>query len=243
MPPVVTAMLPVALASERNSDTSTGIKCRDVRRKPDSLPIPETKGPLPLAAEAQSPTRQMQLWGRLWLQPALETFCLRSGRSCRRTSDKLPQHKLETAILVLLMLNFQISSSRANGQAKVSKTRLLARLIRRIMKRLSPKPSSIGSGASGSVSCWERVWRSRCARALGQYSLTWTPWTLAQLRSKLSAGADGIEGQVTSSDPAVRQLLADSLPKLQAALAEALGDQVDQASVSLSLGPIDSACR
>jgi flagellar hook-length control protein FliK len=63
---------------------------------------------------------------------------------------------------------------------------------------------------------------------------------LGSVAIQLSAGADGIEGQVTSSDPAVRQLLADSLPKLQAALAEALGDQIDQASVSLSLGPIDS---
>ena len=61
---------------------------------------------------------------------------------------------------------------------------------------------------------------------------------LGSVAIQLNAGPEGIEGQVTSSDPAVRQILADSLPKLQAALAEALGDSVDQAMVSLSLGPI-----
>jgi len=63
---------------------------------------------------------------------------------------------------------------------------------------------------------------------------------LGSVAIQLNAGAEGIEGQVTSSDPAVRQILADSLPKLQAALAEALGDSVDQAVVSLSLGPIQN---
>ena len=50
------------------------------------------------------------------------------------------------------------------------------------------------------------------------------------------AGKDGIQGLVTSSDPQVRQLLADSLPKLQAALESALSDKVDNPAVSLSLG-------
>ena len=63
---------------------------------------------------------------------------------------------------------------------------------------------------------------------------------LGSVAIQLHAGAEGIEGQVTSSDPAVRQILADSLPKLQAALAEALGDSGDQAVVSLSLGPIQN---
>jgi flagellar hook-length control protein FliK len=62
---------------------------------------------------------------------------------------------------------------------------------------------------------------------------------LGSVAIQLSAGADGIEGQVMSSDPAVRQILAESLPKLQEALAQALGDQIDQQTVSLSIGPIE----
>ena len=62
---------------------------------------------------------------------------------------------------------------------------------------------------------------------------------LGSVAIQLSAGADGIEGHVMSSDPAVRQILADSLPKLQEALAQALGDQIDQQTVSLSIGPIE----
>ena len=62
---------------------------------------------------------------------------------------------------------------------------------------------------------------------------------LGSVAIQLNAGADGIEGHVMSSDPAVRQILADSLPKLQEALAQALGDQIDQQTVSLSIGPIE----
>ena len=59
---------------------------------------------------------------------------------------------------------------------------------------------------------------------------------LGSVAIQLHAGKDGIQGLVTSSDPQVRQLLADSLPKLQAALESALSDKVDNPAVSLSLG-------
>jgi flagellar hook-length control protein FliK len=59
---------------------------------------------------------------------------------------------------------------------------------------------------------------------------------LGSVAIQLNAGEDGIQGLVTSSDPAVRQLLADSLPKLQAALERVLSDKVDSPTVSLSLG-------
>ena len=59
---------------------------------------------------------------------------------------------------------------------------------------------------------------------------------LGSVAIQLNAGEDGIQGLVTSSDPAVRQLLADSLPKLQAALESVLSDKVDSPTVSLSLG-------
>ena len=59
---------------------------------------------------------------------------------------------------------------------------------------------------------------------------------LGSVAIQLHAGEDGIQGSVTSSDPVVRQVLAESLPKLQAALESALSDKLDNPSVSLSLG-------
>ena len=59
---------------------------------------------------------------------------------------------------------------------------------------------------------------------------------LGSVAIQLHAGKDGIQGSVTSSDPVVRQVLAESLPKLQAALESALSDKLDNPAVSLSLG-------
>ena len=59
---------------------------------------------------------------------------------------------------------------------------------------------------------------------------------LGSVAIQLSSGEDGVRGLVTSTDPAVRQLLAESLPKLQAALEAALGNHIDSPAVSLSLG-------
>lgn len=59
---------------------------------------------------------------------------------------------------------------------------------------------------------------------------------LGSVAIQLHAGEDGIQGSVTSSDPVVRQVLAESLPKLQAALESALSDKLDNPAVSLSLG-------
>jgi flagellar hook-length control protein FliK len=59
---------------------------------------------------------------------------------------------------------------------------------------------------------------------------------LGSVAIQLHAGKDGIQGSVTSSDPVVRQVLAESLPKLQAALESALSNKLDNPAVSLSLG-------
>ena len=59
---------------------------------------------------------------------------------------------------------------------------------------------------------------------------------LGSVAIQLHAGKDGIQGSVTSSDPVVRQVLAESLPKLQAALESAFSDKLDNPAVSLSLG-------
>ncbi|MEC9132317.1 MAG: flagellar hook-length control protein FliK, partial [Pseudomonadota bacterium] len=59
---------------------------------------------------------------------------------------------------------------------------------------------------------------------------------LGSVAIQLHAGKDGIQGSVTSSDPVVRQVLSESLPKLQAALESALSDKLDNPAVSLSLG-------
>ena len=59
---------------------------------------------------------------------------------------------------------------------------------------------------------------------------------LGSVAIQLHAGKDGIQGSVTSSDPVVRQVLVESLPKLQAALESALSDKLDNPAVSLSLG-------
>ena len=59
---------------------------------------------------------------------------------------------------------------------------------------------------------------------------------LGSVAIQLHAGKDGIQGSVNSSDPVVRQVLAESLPKLQAALESALSDKLDNPAVSLSLG-------
>ena len=59
---------------------------------------------------------------------------------------------------------------------------------------------------------------------------------LGSVAIQLSSAEDGVRGLVTSTDPAVRQLLAESLPKLQAALEAALGNHIDSPAVSLSLG-------
>ena len=59
---------------------------------------------------------------------------------------------------------------------------------------------------------------------------------LGSVAIQLHAGKDGIQGSVTSSDPVVRQVLSESLPKLQAALESALSNKLDNPAVSLSLG-------
>ena len=86
--------------------------------------------------------------------------------------------------------------------------------------------NNIAIGASASVKCWVHA---LVAVREGSWSvqLDLDAMDLGSVAIQLHAGKDGIQGLVTSSDPQVRQVLADSLPKLQAALESALSDKVD----------------
>ena len=88
-------------------------------------------------------------------------------------------------------------------------------------------------------------WSKRFGEILGQrlsvainkgswnVKLNLHPSSLGHIDITLDIGDKGIEGQINTADPAARQLLQDSLPKLRATLAE-LYDQGE--AINLSLG-------
>ena len=88
-------------------------------------------------------------------------------------------------------------------------------------------------------------WSKRFGEILGQrlsvainkgswnVKLNLHPSSLGHIDITLDIGDKGIEGQINTADPAARQLLQDSLPKLRATLAE-LYDQGETINLSLS---------
>jgi flagellar hook-length control protein FliK len=239
VPTVVAAIPPVTSAASETAALATGINA-GTAAKPDSLPLPEIKGPLPLAAEAQSsmrtdatvgeavaPTSTKDILSAQWPQLQDEQRQVAATQAAER----------DTGAADVEFANQQQSGQRS-GQGEQNAP----------FSQTNPANNEEAQTKAQQY----REWSERFSELLGtrlavavregswSVQLDLDAMDLGSVAIQLSAGADGIEGQVTSSDPAVRQLLADSLPKLQAALAEALGDQIDQASVSLSLGPIDS---
>jgi hypothetical protein len=236
---VAAALPPVTSAASETVALATGINAGTVA-KPDSFPLPETRGQLPLAAEAQSsmrtdatvgeavaPTSTKDILSAQWPQLPDEQRQLTAAHAAER----------DTGAGDVEFANQQQSGQRS-GQGEQNTP----------FSQANPANNEEAQTKAQQY----REWSERFSELLGtrlavavregswSVQLDLDAMDLGSVAIQLSAGADGIEGLVTSSDPAVRQLLADSLPKLQAALAEALGERLDQASVSLSLGPIES---
>jgi flagellar hook-length control protein FliK len=235
--PVAAAIPPVTSAASEPAALATGINA-GTAAKPDPVPLPETKAPLPLAAEAQSPMRSDAVVGEALASTSTKDILSAQWPQLQDEQRQVAATQAgdrDTGTADVEFANQQQSGQRS-GQGEQNTP----------FSQTNPANNEEAQTKAQQY----REWSERFSELLGtrlavavregswSVQLDLDAMDLGSVAIKLSAGADGIEGQVTSSDPAVRQLLADSLPKLQAALAQALGDQVDQASVSLSLGPI-----
>jgi hypothetical protein len=235
VPPVAVSALPAAPVASETMAVPTGLN-PGAPTKPDALPLPETKAPLPAEVplpmradavldEAVAPTSTKDILSAQW--PQLQ--------------DEQRQAAVQSAEREMGAADVEFSNQQQSGQRSGSG------------EQNAPfNQANLANNEEAQTKAQQyREWSERFSELLGtrlavavregswSVQLDLDAMDLGSVAIQLSAGADGIEGQVMSSDPAVRQILAESLPKLQEALAQALGDQIDQQTVSLSIGPIE----
>ena len=235
VPSVAVSALPATPVAGETTAAPTGLN-PSALTKPDALPLPETKAPLPaevplpmradaILDEAVAPTSTKDILSAQW--PQLQ--------------DEQRQAAVQSAEREMGTADVEFANQQQSGQRSGSG------------EQNAPfSQANLANNEEAQTKAQQyREWSERFSELLGSrlavavregswsVQLDLDAMDLGSVAIQLSAGADGIEGHVMSSDPAVRQILADSLPKLQEALAQALGDQIDQQTVSLSIGPIE----